>query len=149
MELVVEAFGDEKFLFRPCVDCGLMTGNYCETMRQLGHELWQGGVCLAEDRIPNEKWASGQSTPLCSLCERKHGACHFCRQEDKELPKQKSVTKTAENKALRLEAMQGHSGFENATARVSQQSENIARFQIEVDAAFDSNERNHKDQKIA
>jgi hypothetical protein len=59
------------------------------------------------------------------------------------------VTKTTENKALRLEAMQGRSGFENATARVSQQSEHIARFQIEVDAAFDSNERNHKDQKIA
>ena len=59
------AFGDEETLCRPCVDCRLMTGNFCDH-------------CLAEDRLPNEVWAVNQATPLCSHCEAKHGACHYC-----------------------------------------------------------------------
>ena len=64
---------------RPCVDCGRVTGNFCETLLQMGHALWQGGVCLAANRIPSEPWAEDQRTPLCTSCERRHGACRFCR----------------------------------------------------------------------
>ena len=46
-------------LLRSCVDCGLRTGCFCDH-------------CLAEDRVPNEVWASGQHTPLCSHCDNEH-----------------------------------------------------------------------------
>ena len=66
VNMEVLAWGDEKMLIRPCVDCGLMTGRYCD---------W----CHAADRCPNEQWAKGQMTPLCSYCDNKLDACHFCR----------------------------------------------------------------------
>ena len=50
---------DPEMLNRFCVDCGLRTGCYCD-------------YCLAKDRSPNEVWASGQHTPLCSHCDKEH-----------------------------------------------------------------------------
>ena len=64
MEVI--AVGDEKMLVRACVDCGRYTGRFCD-------------FCLAADRLPNEQWAKGQMTPLCSDCDNKFDACHFCR----------------------------------------------------------------------
>ena len=64
--MVVYAVGTTQELFRPCVDCGLYTGKYCE-------------YCLASERIPRETWAKGQRTPLCSTCDRAQDCCHFCR----------------------------------------------------------------------
>jgi hypothetical protein len=61
----VLATGDEEMLCRPCVDCGLKTGRFCDH-------------CLASTRVPSEEWASGQMTPLCSRCDWDHGACHYC-----------------------------------------------------------------------
>ena len=58
--------GSEEMLCRPCVDCGLITGRFCD---------W----CYAQDRDPNAEWAAGQLTPLCSKCDWKHGRCHYCR----------------------------------------------------------------------
>ena len=75
----VHAFGSREELFRPCVDCGRKTGNYCETPIQVGHAEAQGGKCFAKDRVPSEHWAIGQKTPLCTFCENIHGSCHFCR----------------------------------------------------------------------
>ena len=75
--LYVLAVGDG--LIRPCVDCGRQTGNFCETLLQAGHAYWQGGVCLAADWMPQEEWADGQRTPLCTSCEERYGACRFCR----------------------------------------------------------------------
>ena len=60
------AVGDEAMLCRPCADCGLVTGRFCD---------W----CFAADRVPCEQWAYNQQTPLCSRCDNRHGACHFCR----------------------------------------------------------------------
>ena len=61
------AHGTVEMLNRPCVDCGLVTGCYCD---------W----CRAADRLPDEEWADGhQMTPLCTFCDRKHDACHYCR----------------------------------------------------------------------
>ena len=51
---------------RPCVDCGQVTGCFCD-------------YCNARDRMPNEVWSAGQGTPLCTTCDRKHDRCHFCR----------------------------------------------------------------------
>ena len=62
----VLACGDEATLFRPCVDCGLWTGRFCD-------------YCYAADRVPSEKWADGQLTPLCSRCDNEYDSCHFCR----------------------------------------------------------------------
>ena len=59
-------FGDATTLIRPCVDCGLRTGGYCDD-------------CFAAERMPNEHWADGQHTPLCSRCDNEHDRCHFCR----------------------------------------------------------------------
>ena len=53
-------------LIRPCVDCGLMTGRFCD-------------YCNAADRLPDEEWAPNQATPLCSQCDNNHDKCHFCR----------------------------------------------------------------------
>ena len=58
--------GDVKTLCRPCVDCGLITGRFCDH-------------CYASDRMPTERWSPGQLTPLCSKCDNKHDSCHFCR----------------------------------------------------------------------
>ena len=58
--------GEVEVLCRPCVDCGVMTGCYCD-------------FCLAACRMPPEVWCDGQMTPLCTRCDRAHGECHFCR----------------------------------------------------------------------
>ena len=79
MELQVLCVGDEEELMRPCVDCGLITGNFCETERQRGHILWQGGNCFVADHERGSDWAPYQRTPLCTKCEKLHGSCHFCR----------------------------------------------------------------------
>jgi len=54
---------------RSCSGCGWLTYAWCDNM------------CLAEDHMPQETWYAGQTTPLCSACERVHGECHCCRQE--------------------------------------------------------------------
>ena len=62
----VLAWGSPRTLTRPCVDCGLVTGRYCD---------W----CFAASRLPDERWAPGQRTLLCSNCDNRFDACHFCR----------------------------------------------------------------------
>ena len=60
-------WGDSRMFRRACVDCGLITGSFCD-------------YCSAADRIPEEEWAPKQFTPLCTKCDDKnHGICHFCR----------------------------------------------------------------------
>ena len=61
--------GDAGVLYRPCVDCGLQTGRFCD-------------YCRAADRMPGERWAAGQRTPLCSFCDNEHDSCHYCRGKD-------------------------------------------------------------------
>ena len=50
---------------RPCVDCGLRTGNYCDN-------------CKSGTRYPCLEWETELQTPLCTKCENKHEACHYC-----------------------------------------------------------------------
>ena len=61
--------GDAGVLYRPCVDCGMQTGRFCD-------------YCRAADRMPGERWAAGQLTPLCSVCDDEQGSCHYCRGKD-------------------------------------------------------------------
>ena len=86
-ELTVRCFGTYEELMRPCVDCGVPTGSYCGTKAQIGYIEWQGGKCLAAHHMPTQAWREGQSTPLCSSCEKKHGTCHFCREVQDEKDK--------------------------------------------------------------
>ena len=53
-------------LFRPCVDCGLRTGCWCDG-------------CFGAHRFPEEEWDDKQHTPLCTSCDNKYGCCHYCR----------------------------------------------------------------------
>ena len=64
--LKVLCIGAPGQLVRSCVDCGLITGCFCDS-------------CTAVSRLPNEDWAKGQLTPLCSHCDEDFGSCHFCR----------------------------------------------------------------------
>ena len=68
--LVVEVYGfgnNQSDFIRPCVDCGEMTGSFCEN------------ECLASARLPNDQWQKNQPTPHCTSCDQKFGCCHFCR----------------------------------------------------------------------
>ena len=66
VRLEVLAHGEPETLVRGCVGCGLMTGSYCD-------------LCFAEVRVPTERWAARQMTPLCSTCDNAYGRCHDCR----------------------------------------------------------------------
>ena len=66
MAMQVLCRGSKKMLCRPCVDCGLYTGRFCDH-------------CLAASRVPSEEWAPNQATPLCSQCDWRWEACRFCR----------------------------------------------------------------------
>ena len=63
----------------PCVDCGLLTGNFCDGGPRLNYEdlcyacLWDPKAYPAE---------STQRTPLCSYCETLNKHCRFCRGEE-------------------------------------------------------------------
>ena len=65
LRMEILAAGPRSMLCRPCVDCGLVTGRYCDH-------------CMAARRIPSEEWAPNQRTPLCSRCHIR-GRCRFCR----------------------------------------------------------------------
>ena len=61
----------------PCVDCGLLTGNFCDGSGSVGDDR-----CFAGDRVP-EDYANGsgfgnQRTPLCSYYETLPNSCGFC-----------------------------------------------------------------------
>ena len=66
-ELRVICCGTQDTLNRPCVDCGRVTGSYCDR------------ECDAKYRLPSECWEPNQKTPHCTHCDRLYGACHFCR----------------------------------------------------------------------
>ena len=74
-------FGEAENLIRPCVDCGLVTGRFCD-----GPRGETGPQCYAAYRVPTESWEPKQRTPFCLRCEelqqQRHGTwgmCHFCR----------------------------------------------------------------------
>ena len=62
----------------PCVDCGLITGNFCDGGPSVGYDR-----CFAPERVPHDYNNTGgfgvQKTPLCSYCETRVGFCRFCR----------------------------------------------------------------------
>ena len=65
----------------PCVDCGLITGNYCDGSPEVGHLR-----CFAVDRAPqdytpppDDDSIGRQQTPLCLYCKACFNFCRFCR----------------------------------------------------------------------
>ena len=74
-ELICGAFAEKVdrdgkivSLIRPCVDCGLLTGNFCEA--DCFAEYWLGSKL--------EDWNDNQFTSQCSACEQRYKCCHFC-----------------------------------------------------------------------
>ena len=61
-DMSIICVSDQETLVRPCVDCGQMTGRFCD-------------YCYAADRCPDERWAPNQLTPLCSRCDNTHDKC--------------------------------------------------------------------------
>ena len=62
----------------PCVDCGLLTANFCDGGPSVGYDQ-----CFATDRVP-QKYTIGAGyggfrTPLCTYCETCSDFCRFCR----------------------------------------------------------------------
>ena len=41
--MLVLSAGTPDMLLRPCSDCGLRTGNFCEARQQKNNQRWQGG----------------------------------------------------------------------------------------------------------
>ena len=59
----------------PCVDCGLMTGNFCDGGMSVAYDK-----CFAAERVPRDfNMRGSMRTPLCSYCESFHDVCRFCR----------------------------------------------------------------------
>ena len=63
----------------PCVDCGLITGNFCDG----GPALNYRDRCYAYERDPRgyPYPQSTRRTPLCAYCETAFFHCRFCRGE--------------------------------------------------------------------
>ena len=57
---------------RPCDDCRLFTGNWCDG-------ITPGERCLASNWTSSGTWGTHQGTPLCSICDRHFASCHYCR----------------------------------------------------------------------
>ena len=72
--------------FRPCVDCGRITGSFCD-------------FCNGAERLPQEKWNENQGTPLCGDCDDKRGCCHFCEGKSWCRPPSWPPSWTLDNKA--------------------------------------------------
>ena len=113
----VLAFGSKEMLTRPCVDCGVVTGRFCD---------W----CFAEDRCPTEQWAAGQMTPLCSYCDNTHNACHFCRRQSWCVPPpstQRPSTRTTSTNAASAGATSargsGHGAGESSKGEPQKESQ--------------------------
>ena len=66
-------------LLRHCVDCGLVTGSFCDG---------RIGPCFAEDWLgsKHEDWNDNQFTPHCSACDARYKYCHFCLGKDWAMP---------------------------------------------------------------
>jgi hypothetical protein len=77
-DIQVLAAGGPADLNRPCVTCGLITGNFCDGQEYHGGVPADGPPCLAADRVPAENWLNGQRTPFCSRCEPVFIKCRFC-----------------------------------------------------------------------
>ena len=61
----------------PCVDCGLMTGNFCD-----GGIFCAYDQCFASEKIPADYGSNGkQRTPLYSYCETRFVFFRFCHKE--------------------------------------------------------------------
>ena len=65
-------------LTRPCVTCGLRTGNFCDGQEYEEGVRIHGPPCLGADRVPAEAWGNGQRTPFCTRCEPVFRKCRFC-----------------------------------------------------------------------
>ena len=61
-----------------CIECGLLTGNFCDGSPSVGYDK-----CFAVNRVPQEytfeAGHGGLRTPLCTYCETRFEFCRCCR----------------------------------------------------------------------
>ena len=103
--LQVMCCGEPEMLRRPCVDCGRITGSFCEL------------ECSAPLRIPTEKWVDGQITPHCTICDGLYGCCHFCRGQRWAQPPPWPAEDIAKGKACQFRARACHSANPHVAMR--------------------------------
>ena len=71
---VLSFSADPDTFKKPCIECGLITGNFCDG---------QTGECFAKDTIKDGKFEPGQRTPMCTKCEKKYRFCKVCRDKQR------------------------------------------------------------------
>ena len=59
-------------LVHPCVDCGQITGNWC-------NNEWHAIDQVPFGDVTHESWNLVQITPHCTVCETRYQWCHFSR----------------------------------------------------------------------
>ena len=124
-EFVIGAFADKigrdgKIvpLLRPCVDCGFVSGSFCD-----------GRIvpCFAEDWLgsKHEDWSDNQFTPHCTACDARYKYCHFYLGKDWVTPEPHYSVKTPTSELRMDEVLQ-----QDAAARMamSQASDSIPGF---------------------
>jgi len=99
----------------PCVDCGLMTGNFCDG------DLIE---CFAAERVPKDYANIGevgmQRTPLCAYCETRWNFCRFCRKVQGCTPASRQVHWSGVPSHLART-------FDNEQAKIAVAAERLAR----------------------
>ena len=73
---VLDVFYEGEETSFPCVDCGLLTGNFCDGGISIPYD-----TCFACVRVPTDYPLSRQRTPLCTYCETLSEFCRFCRKQ--------------------------------------------------------------------
>ena len=142
MDLCVE---DMKLLpmMYPCVDCGLLTVNWCD-----GSSSVELDTCYASDHVPHDYPCEGGygnvRTPLCQYCETCSKVCRFClgkkgctpptrRTHWSGLPMEKSRSFTAEEFSI---ATRREFEIRDAKAKTMQDASDAAEKDRDVPAGF-------------
>ena len=74
----------------PCVDCGRVTGGWCDGVMIAEGELV---ACSAAHWMSGFALGSWRGTPLCSTCDAHVGICYFCRGQSWATPPKKTMSR--------------------------------------------------------
>ena len=105
-------------LLRPCVDCGLVTGSFCESR------------CFAEDWLGSihEDWNDNQFTPHCTVCTARCKYCHFCRHKDWCMPEPHHSVKTPTSELRMDEILRRDAATRMAMSQAMSEADSIPGF---------------------
>ena len=130
----------------PCVDCGLLTVNWCDGSSPTMFRMLD--TCYASDHVPHDYPVKGGygnlRTPLCQYCETCSKVCRFClgkkgctpptrRTHWSGLPMEKSRSFTAEEFSI---ATRREFEIRDAKAKTRQDASDAAEKDRDVPAGF-------------